>query len=252
MDSILLMQHIEIYGNIDIIKERFSIFNPSVVNLLNTKIVSVMSEEDKQKIIDMMFKCIIQMKYTEFTSGVMNLIVYDSNFDPQISWKSPTKQIQYSALSQFSIISSRISMEYFMRLLYYLGEKKEFNPKKSAFKDLKKWLFRIDNPFSFFAYQIFKAYKFDRAHRTPEVHATSKLTKEILLLSNQNEKDHNNRSELTNLMLNIWGPLFDILNEKKPHSFSGDPIDKAWFEAHLKDSQEEKAKILEEYKSQME
>jgi len=150
-----------------------------------------------------------------------NHYIYAPNYSEETTWNSPNIQIKSAALRQWGIVSSRISMECFMQLLHYLGEGERIRSKKSTFGAFKKWLLNADNPFSYFATHILKAFHFDRAYRTPEVHASSRLSQSIILMEKPTQEQKNSGTELTNIMLNVWNPLVEILNGNKRNFMTG-------------------------------
>lgn len=78
-----------------------------------------------------------------------------------------------------------------MELLHYLGTGERIGAKNSTFQSFKKWLLDAENPFSYFATQILQAFHFDRKHRTPEVHAASKLSKDVILMEKPDSEKRN-------------------------------------------------------------
>lgn len=251
MDTILLESEIEIYGpEVVAHKQRFS-HKPSVSKILSTTDVQAMEVGQQRAICHLAFNTLLQMEYTMFTCAASNHYVYGPNLDEEKRWGFPTIQIRNAALNQFGIISSRISMEAFMELLHYLGTGERIKSKKSTFKSFKKWLNNPKNPFSYFATHILRAFVFDRNHRTPEVHASSKLSSKVLMMGKPSKDDQNTCLGLANVMLNIWQPLIEILNDRKCYSMHGSEEDFEWLKSYLHDTEEEKGSFLESIFEQM-
>jgi hypothetical protein len=246
MDSIIQTSEKEKYNKIHYFEPY-----PSVKKIITSIHVNKMSKNEKRNICHLTFNCILQMKYTEFTSTAANHYIYGLGYDEEKSWLYPTMHIRNAALKQFNIISSRIEMECFMQLIHFLGTGKRIKSKKSTFKSFKKWLFDVENPFSYFAMHILKAFIFDRSHRTPEVHASSKLSKAILYMQKPTSEDQNESLELTNIMLNIWNPLLEILNKGKTYSITGNEKDFEWLKSYLNDDKKIRTENLEEIYKQM-
>ncbi|MCK4829757.1 hypothetical protein KA005_79265, partial [bacterium] len=214
MDTIIQESIVERYGEVAYKLKMFD-HQPTVAKILETKHVEQLDPEKQREICHLAFKCILQMQYTEFSHAATNHYIYGTKYNEDAIWKSPNIQIKYAALRQWGIVSSRISMECFMQLLHYLGKGERIKSKKSTFGAFKKWLLDADNPFSYFATHILEAFHFDRAHRTPEVHASSRLSKSIILMEKPNPEQKNSGAELTDIMLNVWNPLIEILNGEK-------------------------------------
>ena len=251
MDAILEANELERYGpQIHAIKMEGH-GRPSVRKVLNTKHVQSVSLEKQRVICYLTFNTLLQMEYSSVASAASNTIVYTPGFDNDKSWKSVKVQVNNAALNQFGIISSRISMECFMELLHYLGEGERIRAKKSTFKSFKKWLNNPQNPFSYFATHILRAFVFDRSYRTPEVHASSKLNGHVLQMKTPSQEGRNSSLQLTNIMLNVWQPLIDILNGGKAYSMQGSEEDFKWLKSYLHDGDEEKAQFLKSIFEQM-
>ncbi|WP_078129736.1 hypothetical protein [Leptospira alexanderi] len=236
MDQFICDSVIEKYGNI---MDPYQSPSRIIVNkIFQSKHVQNFSIDKQREVCWLAFNTTLQLEYTLSTSTFKGVTVFGNNFSPFTSWRSPLFQINYSALRQFLIISSRITMECFMQLLYFLGEGERIKAKKSTFKHFKNWLNNSENPFSYFAVHLLKSYLFDRNHRTPEIHAATKLSKKALTLHNHFEKDETSNIELTNLMLNVWGPLIEILNDSKSfsHHFNDKEFD--WFNTYLNGTNE--------------
>ncbi len=251
MDSILEANEIERYGPRIQNLRASSSGKPSISKILNTAHVQNMSTDQQRAICYLTFNTLIQMEYTSVTSACSNTIIYGPNFDDKTSWSSVEVQVNNAALKQFGIISSRISMECFMELLHYLGEGERIKSKKSTFKSFKKWLNNPENPFSYFATHILRAFLFDREFRTPEVHASSKISLGVLRMKKPTSEDQNQAHQLSNVMLNVWQNLIEILNDGKTYSMQGSEEDFEWLKSYLHDNSEDKSLYLKSIFEQM-
>lgn len=245
MDALLEANELERYG------VHFQFNRPSVRAILNTKHVQEMCLEKQRAVCHLVFNTLLQMEYSQVAAAASNSLVYGPNFNERESWKSVKVQVNRSALIQFEIISSRIVMECFMELLHYLGEGKRIRASKSTFHSFKKWLNNPQNPFAYFATHVLRAFVFDRNFRTPEVHASSRLNNHVLRMKIPTSEDNNSPLELTNVMLNVWQPLVDILNDGKSYSMHGSEEDFKWLKSYLHDDAAGKAQFLESIFKQM-
>lgn len=245
MDALLEANELERYGR------TIKINPPSVKIILNTKHVQKMNFEKQRAICHLIFNTLLQMEYSSVASAASNSLVYSSNYNEHESWKSVKVQVNRSALIQFEIISSRIAMECFMELLHYLGVGERIRAKKSTFRSFTKWLNDPQNPFSYFATHILRAFVFDRNFRTPEVHASSRLNNHVLRMKTPTSEDNNSPLQLVNIMLNVWQPLIDILNDGKAYSMHGSEEDFKWLETYLHDDDGGKAQFLKTIFDQM-
>lgn len=251
MDAILEQNELERYGPERLKSKKDFPGEPSVLKILNSNHVQKMDEEKQRKICHLSFSTMLQMEFSNVASAASNHFVYVPGFTDD-NWKSVKTQVNSAALDQFQIISSRISMEYFMELLYFLGEGERIKTKDSTFKKVKKWLNNPDNRFSYFAVHILRAFEFDRSFRTPEVHASSKLHGHVLRLQiPKTSEDCNSHLQLTNVMNGVWQPLLNILNDEKACSMQGSKEDFKWLESYLHDSNEDKTSFLQSIFDQM-
>ena len=247
MDEVLTSNHFERYPHLKDIAHCHMPFRPSVIDFVNTAHVKNMEDRKQKAVAYLLFNTLLQMEYSNASSAALNYLVH-SQENP---WSSARCQVNNAAFTQFGIISSRISMECFMELVHYLGEGERIKSKRSTFKSFKKWLNDSKNPFSYFATHILRAFLFDRAHRTPEVHGASKLSNTVLRMSQQTSEDSQDRLQLTNVMLNVWHPLFEILESGKNSMMHGSETDFEWLRSYLHDDDHERSKFLEGIFDQM-
>lgn len=134
-------------------------------------------------------------------------------------------------MKQWVAVSSRIAFEYFMHLTYMLGNGDDFEAGRSAISKYRNWLKQRDNPYTYFAITAARAKEYDRTKWTPEVHATTKLARQILLMS-ANDID-NDTFHLYNTLRNQWQFILDIANERNPNGWAVNGNvdgDREWYE----------------------
>ena len=242
MDNILLEREVENYGAESVARNKVFRDMRSVVTILNTSHVQKKDDIKQRKICYLTFNTLLQLEYTSLTSAFKNHYVYRHNSTMTQNWNSSSTQVTNGALTQFGIISSRITMECFMQLLHYLDTDEEIKA-KSTFKAFKKWLNNPSNPFSYFATHTLSAFEFDRKYRTPEVHASSKLSSKILLMGEPDNKEQNNMLELEGILMNVWQSLIEILNDGHCSSMMGQE-NFEWHKAYLHGTEAEKEDFL--------
>jgi len=251
MDEVFTASYLEQYGEYAK-KMHLADRHPSVTTILSTPMVKRMNDVERRKVCWLAFNLLLQMEYSHYTLGLENAEIYGKLYSEEHTWKSVRKQIKFSALSQFHIISSRIAMECFMQFIHFLGEKKEIKQsQKSTFHGFKKWLLDSNNPFSYFARHTLRTYIFDRTLRSPEVHAGTKLSCRIVKMAKPSKEDKNNITDITNILLNVWRPLLQILNDEKPTSISGTEEDAQWLQKFLSGDSKEIEDELQDIYLQM-
>lgn len=214
MDDVLASPSWQKRGN-DIMKLSVSrIFDSSVVQRFDSTF--------QRKVIYKVFGFLLQLMYTDFAASAR---FFHLPGDPELA-----KEIDWAAREQWVVVSSRMAFEYFMHLTYMLGTGEDFQASDSAIKKYRKWLKRPDNPYTYFAISAAKAKEYDRTKRTPEVHGTTKLARQVLLMS---ASDIDNKMfDLPNILRNQWQFVLDIANEREPNGWAanGDVSgDREWY-----------------------
>ena len=87
---------------------------------------------------------------------------------------------------------------------------------------------------------MFIAYRFDREVRTHEVHGSSSSPRSMLLLQTPTFEDINKQFHLNSMLINVWNPLIEILNDARPTSMtyvgtSQYEEHQKWFHAYMSD-----------------
>ncbi len=200
-----------------------NIMKLNVSEVHNSAVVQKFDPTFQRKVVYKSFGFLLQLLYTNFATSARFFHLTDD--------LEPAKQIHAGARKQWVVVSSRVAFEYFMHLTYMLGTGKDFEADRSAIGKYKKWLKERDNPYTYFAITAARAKEYDRTKRFPEVHAATKLARQILLMS-ANDID-NDTSHLYNTLRNQWQFILDIANERKPNGWgaSGDVDgDREWYE----------------------
>ncbi len=216
MDEVLSSPYWQRRGN--------DILNLNVHSIYNSSVVKKFPQTFQRKVVYKTFGFLLQLLYTDFSTSA-------KFFQLQEHDKEDSKQLYSAARNQWTVVSSRIAFEYFMQLTYMLGTGEEFKTGKSAIKKYKQWLKIPENPYTYFSISAAKAMEFDRTKRTPEVHASTKLARRILLQS-ATEID-NDLFRLINIFKNQWQFVLDIANEREPNGWAvGGKVegDKEWYE----------------------
>jgi hypothetical protein len=234
MDDILRHSLRERYGT-GIAYERFPVC--LVSDIVNTQKVAALSDEEKRKIAHISFSYLVQLELISVASGFTNAILYTPEYDEKVSWLSPLFRLRDGAIRQYQIVSSRMAMEIFMDLLYYIETGHRLESKRSKLKAFRKWLCDSTNQFHYFAHVLLEAYRFDRSLRTPEVHGTPKLPQRLLLLQLPSHEELNEPHHLSNSLLNCWRPLLDLLNGQRPSYMQISESEESWFMTYMSGSE---------------
>lgn len=239
MDEILLQSIIERYGQVH---EGFPICRVS--DILNTQKVVAKSDEQRRKIAYITFSYLVQLELHSVSSGFSNKILFTPDYNDTSSWQSPLFRLRDGALSQYQIVSSRIAMEIFMDLLHCIETGQRLRSKRSKLKSFQKWLCDPANQFHYFAHVLLDACRFDRNHRTPEVHGTPKLPNRLLRLQHPSSEEMNEPHRLLNSLMNCWRPLQDLLNGQRPRYMNISEAADGWFTTFMTGSESEISKKL--------
>ena len=190
---------------------------PWVRDIVGSESVRSRNEAVQKKIADATFQFLLQLDFLDVTSGTMNKVVWGPGYHDSM-WSSPAHWMRYAALSQYMIISSRIALECFFELIHILDTGSRMSG-RSKFSTFRKWVSRSGTPYGFFALHVIYGHQFDRKHRTPEVHGTSAFVHSLLRLDKLDNREANLSFGLLTMLMNIWRPLLDIVNGRKPNGF---------------------------------
>lgn len=234
MDEFLLQSIYERYGKIH---EGFPV--PLVSEIVATQKVAICADKEKRQITYIAFHYLVEIELHSVSSGFVNALLFTPEYDEKKSWASPNFRLREGAIRQFQIISSGIAMELFIDLLYCIETGGRLESRRSKLKAFRKWLCAPTNQFHYFAHVLLEAYRFDRGFRTPEVHGTSKLPKNLLTLQVPDSQEEDGQFYLLNLLLGCWRPLLEILNGQRPSYMQISEDEEGWFRTYMNGTETE-------------
>jgi hypothetical protein len=200
---------------------------------LETKIVAQFDEERKKESLLYAFEFHVQMAIGERISGFSNHLIYTLQYDETLSWRSPLTQIRSAAITQATIVLSRVTFEKFMNLAYYLENGKPINPGKKKSKLSHFFNYLKTSQFVYFLPKLSKVRIYDSDFRTGEVHKKSGVVRQVLKMSHPSFESSNQPLSLTNMNLGLWKPMIEILNGRTPQYYQGDQNEHLFFKAYL-------------------
>lgn len=145
-----------------------------VYSIMDTVMAKQLDENTQRKLAYKVFGMLLQIKYTYQSVQPREQLPIDDKFVHE--------QLLNAESRQWLRISTRIVFEYFMGILYMLGKKQELSG-KSRIRKVVNWLKEPDNEFNYFAITVARGKKYSRYKRDPEIHATTKIAKDVLTLS---------------------------------------------------------------------
>lgn len=212
MDNIRFSIQVEKYGlEWASIQDRHKFF-PRVIDLLNTSKGRLLGEKRARKLVDAAFRYLLQMDMLSSNLGMMNEMIY--RHEKSNSWQSPRHWTRAAALKQYQIVASRIALECFFDLMH-IADRGERMSGNSKFKAFRKWVLATSTPYKYFVGHIIQAFEYDRNLRQKEVHGTSRFSQSILKLEKPDSAELNDFMELYNILLSVWKPLIQIMNDEK-------------------------------------
>lgn len=219
MDDIRHAVQIETYGTewVSMHEEHFPM--PRVADLLCTSKGKQLDEKKARRLADSAFRFLVQMDMLSVSSGISNQVIDGRNYS-EAAWQSPKHQLKAAVLDQYQIVASRIALECFFDLIHIADCGERMSSGNGKFKAFRKWVTKPGNPYKYFVGDIIKAFDFDQYYRQKEVHGTSRFPQNLLRLEFPDSEERNISLRLTNILLNVWKPLIQILNETQPNSIS--------------------------------
>jgi len=237
MDDILLKSSYERYSYLPKDFPRQEI--PLVSQLIKTSRLSILADDVKREIANIAFDYLVQLELNSVGAGIFNIITSIHGHSNQELWLSPLFRLRQGVIYQYIVAFSRVAMEIFMDLLYFVekGKRLKTRQKLQTFRD---WLGDTEHPLHYFAYILLTVYKFDKDLRTDEIHGTPQFPRKLLLLQKPTSEEQNMHYQLFGELINCWRPLIDILNGRKP-TYMTISSDKAqeWFKAFISGAKEE-------------
>lgn len=170
----------------------------------------------RRQLADLIFRYLFQRDLVSTGAGISNKIVYPLNTYSEADWNLPRQWMRNSAVEQYRIVASRIELECFLDLIYFV-DRGERMPGQSKFRKFRQWVINPGNPFQCFIPQMIDAYKYDRVHRQKEVHGTTRFARSILKLEVPEINERNVPNPLHNILGNLYNPLLEIMNNVVPN-----------------------------------
>lgn len=112
-------------------------------------------------------------------------------------------------MRQSQVIAARIAFECLMEFVYVTCEGNLIPAKKSKLKSFRRWSSSQGHTFGWMTFYALVVSRFDKEHRTPEIHGTSSIAKQALHCDIPAEMD--SELDLTNQMMNIWPSVLQTL-----------------------------------------
>lgn len=198
----------------------------SALAIYETKAIQVLNEQDQKRALLLFYRSRFQIALCLQYAGLENHLLHDQK-QSHSQWKNPHTQILAASIRQSSIVSARISFESLMEFVYFTENKNLIPAKKSKIRTFRKWLSSPGNKFGWLTFYLIVVYRFDRNHRTPEVHGTSYISIEALCCNEWPKQD--TELDVTNLSLNIWRSILETLNDGSNLSCFYTPRDEELF-----------------------
>ncbi len=184
--------------------------------ILATSSIQALSEVSRRRALLLFFRAQFQVALCNRYGGIENHLVHSTG-QSDTKWENPGVQITNAALRQGQIIAARVSFECLMEFIY-LAEVGQLIPgSKSKFGTFRKWCCTPNNRFGWLVFYLFVVYRYDREHRTPEVHGTSYVAIEALRCDPWPRI--NSELDLQNVMLNVWPSILQTLNGESVSGF---------------------------------
>lgn len=193
----------------------------SLIEFITTKRAQEFEENERRRLAYFVFQFLFQSDLITTTSGISNQIVFETPYDED-RWSFPRQWFRHSALEQYQIISSRILLERFFFLIYFVSEKKMLEgKKKSNFGMIRDWVVKPDNPFQCFIPDLIDAYKYDRVHRNKEIHGASAFVKSTLRLEVPTQTERSVPYPLAAIVHKLYNALLKIMDYQTPATEGG-------------------------------
>ncbi len=191
-------------------------------DILKTKMVSALDEAVKRTALTLFFRARMQ----EF---IADAFIFSGAFTaPQAL---PLKLAYIAQGRQGQVIAARIAFECLMEFVTVVVTGEVMHAKRSKLGKFRKWLCVRGNIFGWLLFSLPYVIKFDRSHRTPEIHGTSFVT--IDALRGEDMPTMDGEFNLINMQRNIWGAIRATLDGQDGRSFASYPEDIALIKANI-------------------
>lgn len=231
MDSFFDASEVERYG--PNVPKLGGAFKRSVSEFLSTTtITQIGSAEVQRRALYAAFDFMLQIEFLAVGGAASNRMIYDSDLFGTNRFESPTIQLRFGALRQWSIIASRIVFERLADVIHILETGRRIEGKKSKFKQIQRIFSDPTKPWCYFAPYLNAVRQFDNRYRTREVHGGSPMPRKLLTLLEPTSEELNAQHQLTNLMHSVRSPFIQLLNYERPTQFFGIAGDDEWMSAY--------------------
>jgi len=198
----------------------------SAIEIYESETIQRFDDPDRKHAISFFYRARFQMALCHQYGATVNQRVHDSN-NNKTKWLNPHIQILAASTRQASIVAARISFECLMEFVYFVENKKLIPSKNSKFKFFRKWLCAERDRFGWLVFYLLVVARYDKDHRTPEIHGTSYIAMDALYCNVWPRQD--TELDVSNLNLNIWSSILATLSGCSNLSCSYTPIDAELF-----------------------
>lgn len=188
-------------------------WNVTAARILKTKTLRALGDREQRNAVLMYYRSHFQLFACERYFAVENRLIHTPNAGARDHWQSPRIQALHGAMRQAAVAGSRIAFECLMEFAHLSFERRLIAGKGSKMKAFRKWLCMPGNPLGWLLFYLMEMFRFDRRHRTPEVHGTSYMAIDALRCVEWPRE--NSEMLAVNLCLNIWRSVFEALDLRK-------------------------------------
>lgn len=199
----------------------------SATAIYESQSIQALDDHDRKRALLLYYRARFQSALCSQYAGIENRLVHIPNQD-QSKWLNPHVQILAASTRQAGIVAARISFECLMEFVYFVENRKFIPARKSKLGTFRKWLSRPGNGFGWLVFYLLVVHRFDRNHRTPEVHGTSYIAIDSICCNEWPKQD--SELDVTNLNLNIWRSILETLNGGSNLSCFYGPSDELLFQ----------------------
>lgn len=191
-------------------------YEVSAIAIYASKSIQALDEPSRKRALLLFYRSRFQSTLCSQYAGIENLLVHGLN-ENRANWLNPHVQILAASTRQAGIVSARISFECLMEFVYFVENGRLLPGKKSKIGTFRKWLCSPENRFGWLVFYLIIVHRFDREHRTPEIHGTSYIAIDALCCQEFPRQDA--ELDATNLNLNIWRSILEVLNDGENISY---------------------------------
>jgi hypothetical protein len=226
MDAFFVEDYAERYGGLGRLWP-----DAVAVPVLATAKLQALEEAQRKRALTMLFRARFQVSLCAQQGGFANRHVHDVEAPGR--WQSARRQIANAATRQATILAARVAFECLMEFIHLVmtGNLIKVNKKGSKFAPFREWICSAGNPFGWLVFYLLVTRRFDKLHRTPEVHGTSYIATEALCCGEWPSAD--SELDVLNVMMGIWPLLVLTLDGGRPLGGQYAVADEAIFQHFL-------------------